>query len=112
MLRSTNIQPADAITLLVKDIMVLEDDAAGKTILPFFADGCPGIMFQQTENGLYVSPHDKSMPLLFLYGQTIQPVELIIEGSYSLIGFQLYPFVLSSFFDLNAKDLNDDCYDC
>ena len=82
-----------------------------KTVLPFYADGYPGIVFQVTDNGLYVLPHNKKMPDLFLFGQTIQPIELSIEGSYRFIVFQLYPFVMNSFFGLNPKDLNDDCYD-
>jgi len=107
----TSLQPDDSIALFVKAILVYESDTEGKTVLPFFADGYPGIMYHQTENGLQVLPHDKQMPLLFLYGQTLKPIELVMEGSYSLIGFQLYPFVLNSFFNLKAQDLNDNCYD-
>jgi len=56
-------------------------------------------------------PYNKEMPSLFLYGQTIRPIELKIEGTYRLIVFQLYPFVINSFFSVNPKDLNDDCFD-
>jgi AraC-like DNA-binding protein len=104
--------PDESISLFVKNILILtEQNDNQKTVLPFYADGYPGIMFQQTANGLYVMPHEKKMPLLFLYGQTIQPIELIVTGSYQFIVFQLYPFVLKSFFDLQPKDVNDDCYD-
>ena len=82
-----------------------------KTNLPFFADGYPGLMFQQTDNGLNVNPHNKLMPVLFLYGQTIRPIELEINGAYQLIAFQLYPFVLKSFFNVMPHIINDDCYD-
>ncbi len=34
-----------------------------------------------------------------------------MHGSYKLIIFQLYPFVLKSFFDVKATDINDNCYD-
>lgn len=51
------------------------------------------------------------MPVLFLYGQTISPIELEMKGAYELIVFQLYPFVLKSFFNLAPRSLNDDCYD-
>ena len=106
------INPDKSISLFVKSILVFEElQTAQKTILPFFADGYPGLMFQDTENGLLVSPHNKQMPLLFLYGQTIKPIELVIEGTYKLIIFQLYPFVLKSFFNVTAKDINDGCYD-
>jgi len=111
-MQPTRVVPHESVALFVKDIMIFEDKVAtGKSTLSFYADGCPGIMFQQTENGLYVLPHNKKMPSLFLYGQTIQPVELVVADDYCLICFQLYPFVINSFFNLNAKDINDDCYD-
>ncbi len=92
--------------------MTFESPNKGKkTVLPFYADGYPGIMFQVTDNGLYVFPPNKKMPDLFLYGQTIHPIELRIDGAYKLIVFQLYPFVIESFFSVTPKDLNDDCYD-
>jgi AraC-like DNA-binding protein len=106
------VNPDKSISLFVKNILVFEETEINqKTVLPFFADGYPGLMFQDTENGLLVSPHNKQMPLLFLYGQTIKPIELVIEGTYKLIIFQLYPFVLKSFFNVTAKDVNDGCYD-
>jgi AraC-like DNA-binding protein len=105
------VNPHESISLFVKNILVFEEDEINqKTVLPFFADGFPGLMFQETENGLFVSPHNKQMPLLFLYGQTIKPIELVIQGSYKFIIFQLYPFVLKSFFNITAIDINDDCY--
>lgn len=106
------VNPDKSISLFVKNILVFEETEINqKTVLPFFADGYPGLMFQDTENGLLVSPHNKQMPLLFLYGQTIKPIELVIEGTYKLIIFQLYPFVLKNFFNIRAKDVNDGCYD-
>ena len=87
------------------------NNTAGTNTLPFYADGYPGIMFQETDNGLYVLPQNKKMPDFFLYGQTIHQIELKIEGRYKLIVFQLYPFVIESFFDVNPLTLNDDCYD-
>ncbi len=107
-----NFTPPDSIALFVKNISVFESTAANRqTTLPFYADGYPGLMFQQTQNGLRVQPHDKQMPVLFLYGQTLKPIELVMDGTYKLIGFQLYPFVLRQFFGVNPKDINDDCYD-
>lgn len=107
-----SISPAPSISLFVKNIMVFEEvETMQKTVLPFFADGYPGLMFQETENGLWVSPHNKKMPDLFLYGQTVKPIELVIEGAYNLIIFQLYPFVLNSFFNITAQDVTDNCYD-
>ncbi|HEY0054021.1 MAG TPA: helix-turn-helix domain-containing protein [Pedobacter sp.] len=104
--------PDKSISLFVKNILVFEEDEQNlKTVLPFFADGYPGLIFQETMNGLLIKPHEKLMPTFFLYGQTINPIELAMTGPYKLIVFQLYPFVLKSFFNVEPKDLNDNCYD-
>lgn len=106
-----NIIPDTAISLFVKDILVFENQNKDRhNTLPFFADGYPGLIFQQSDSGLTVKPHDKTMPELFLYGQTLKPIELEVNGTYLLIIFQLYPFVLRSFFNINPKSINDDCY--
>src|SRR5690606_40701925 len=39
------------------------------------------------------------------------PIELHMQGTFQMIVFQLYPFVLKSFFDLSPQDLNDECFD-
>jgi len=107
-----SIPPEKSISLFVKTIWIFESaDTRINTNLPFFADGCPGLMFQQTENGLTVNPHKKLMPVLFLYGQTITPIELQISGAYQLIIFQLFPFVLKSFFNVTPQSINNNCYD-
>lgn len=107
-----NLNPNKSVSLFVKNILVFEEyENTTKTILPFFADGYPGLIFQETQNGLLVNPHQKQMPVLFLYGQTIHPIELVMEGNYKLIIFQLYPFVLKSFFSVDPKSINDNCHD-
>ncbi len=106
-----NIIPDKSISLFVKNIWVFESENKNtNTSLPFFADGFPGLMFQQTENGLIVKPHDKKMPEIFLYGQTINPIVLEVSGTYLIIIFQLYPFVLRTFFDVLPQSINDNCY--
>lgn len=103
--------PSEPLSLFIKSILIFEN--SGKPVitkLPFFADGYPGFLFHKTEGGLTVIPHQKEMPDLFIYGQTISPVELEIKGSYSVIVFQLYPFVLRSFYGIDPQSINDDCY--
>lgn len=82
-----------------------------KTNLPFFADGFPGLMYHETPNGLFVNPHQKKMPPLFIYGQTIEPIEIEIWGSFKMLVFQLYPFTIKSLFGIDPKSINDNCYD-
>jgi AraC-like DNA-binding protein len=110
-MKLVNLEPPGSIALFVNNIMAIEHNGPGLSTLPFYADGYPGIMFQKTEKGLFVLPQNKQMPDFFLYGQTIHPIELQIAGSYQLIVFQLYPFVIKSFFGVDPLRLNDDCYD-
>jgi len=103
--------PDRSISLFVKNILVFESEGKDLTTsLPFFADGFPGLMFHQSENGLTVKPHDKKMPEIFLYGQTLSPIVLEISGSYFILIFQLYPFVLQTFFNILPQSINDNCY--
>ncbi|MDR6967276.1 AraC-like DNA-binding protein [Flavobacterium arsenatis] len=107
-----SIEPHPSISLFVKNILIFESaDKNIQTSLPFFADGYPGLMFNKTDNGLIVNPHQKMMPILFLYGQTVKPIELEISGAYEIIIFQLYPFVLKSFFNILPQTITDNCYD-
>ena len=82
-----------------------------KTVLPFFADGYPGLVFYKAKKPLTVYPHNKEMPVFFLYGQTLNPMQLVFDSSYRMIVFQFYPFILKSFFSITPKTINDDCYD-
>lgn len=96
----------------VKDILVFEnEDETKKSVLSFFADGYPGVMFLQATNDAYISPQNKKLSNLFLYGQTIEPIEISVDGYYRSIIFQLYPSVMKTLFGVKPKELNDDCYD-
>lgn len=103
--------PSGPISLFVKSIWSYERSEDGPVIqLPFFADGYPGLIFYISEQGLRVRPHDQEMPPLFLYGQTISPVNLEFSGRFSFVLFQLYPLGLKSLFDLHPERLNDNCH--
>jgi len=92
--------------------MVMETSAVdAHTNVPLYADGYPGIMFQQATNGLYFLPKNKSLSELFLYGQTLYPASLDAQGPFNFIVFQLYPFASKYLLDVDPKMLNDDCYD-
>jgi AraC-like DNA-binding protein len=96
----------------VKEIFIFEDfDTATRSVIPFFADGYPGVMFQQTKNGVFLQPQNKYLSDFFLYGQAIHPIELCVEGAYRFIIFQLQPIAAKALLDIDPKKLNDDCYD-
>jgi AraC-like DNA-binding protein len=96
----------------VKEVMTFEGgEESAKTYLPFFADGFPGLVYQKTANGLKINPHKKLMSELFVYGQTLKPVEFDIPGKYQIIVCQLYPFALKRLFGIEPTSITDNCYD-
>lgn len=87
----------------------LQEDAS--TSIPLYADGYPGIMFGQSQEGFQLLPKGKKLSELFLYGQTIHPVSLETQGPFRFVVFQLYPFASNYLLGVDPKVLNDDCYD-
>jgi len=58
------------LTFYVKHIFILENrDSTKKSLLSFFADSYPGIIFQQSDNGAFLHPGNKKLSNSFLYGQ-------------------------------------------
>lgn len=96
----------------IKEIFVIEsNDESAENRLPFYADGYPGIVYAQTANGVTLMPQNKQLSEFFLYGLTIEPIELQIQGAYKLIVFQLYPFATRLLIGVDPKALNDECFD-
>ena len=105
-IKTKNLEP------YINSIMVQESsDLKGHTNIPLFADGYPGIMFQQSKNGLYLLPRNKKLSELFLYGQTLNPVSLDVKGPFEFVVVQLYPFASKYLLGIDPKELNDDCFD-
>ncbi len=80
------------------------------TNIPIYADGYPGIMFQQSENGFYILPHKTELCELFLFGQVIEPISLDVKGPFTYVMVQLYPFASQHLLGIDPKVLNDQCY--
>ena len=78
--------------------------------LPFYADGYPGLLFQRSQDDFFINPHNKKMPAIFLYGQTIKPITIDVTGPFQIIVFQFYPFALRTFWDIHLESINDSCY--
>ncbi len=78
--------------------------------IPYYADGCPGIMYIESDNRALLNKTEK-LSSLFLYGQSIKPIEILSKGSYSTIIFYLYPHAIKSLFGIGAHELTDDCLD-
>ena len=105
------IEKDNRIAPFIKEIFLLENSRNSEHKLPFYADGYPGIIYSETLTGIKLLPINKMLPNYFLYGQTIEPIELQIKGAYKLIVFQLYPFATRLLLDINPKEINDECFD-
>jgi len=105
-------KPAPLLKDFVKQVVVLDNYAPGtrETSLPYFADGLPGIMYQQCDTGMYLN-RAKRLANLFLYGQTVKPIEITVTGSFRIILFYLYPHVAKVLFKQNSSEITDTCLD-
>ena len=110
-MKQAQFTPPEVLRPYVNTIMVMEsEEREGKTTIPLYADGYPGIMFQQAKNGFYFLPKGKRLSELFLYGQTVDPAALEVEGPFDYIVFQLYPFASKYLLNVDPRMLNDDCF--
>jgi len=105
-------KPGSLLKDFVREVLILDDfpPVAKETSLPYFADGLPGIMYQQCDNGMYLNK-TKKLSNFFLYGQTVKPIELNMTGRYRIIIFYLYSHVASVLFRLNSSEITDTCLD-
>lgn len=94
----------------VKDVILVENSTDELHELPFYADGYPGIMYSETAKGVLLLPLNKIVSNFFLYGQTIEPIQLRIDGAYKLVVFQLYPFATRLLLNIDPKEINYACY--
>jgi AraC-like DNA-binding protein len=107
------IQPPDNLKNYVRKFWTLEsnaDDGLSKTF-GTIADGCPGLIFQQPEKGIFYDQNNKQLPSTFLYGQTTEHTKLHSIGKLSTIGIYFYPHALKSIFGFDADELTNSCLD-
>jgi len=76
----------------------------------FFADGCPGIMFQEGQNPMFVNSTN-NLATVVLYGQTVQPMVVSTKGTYRIVVAVLQPDALEYLFGIPANHLTDTCLD-
>jgi AraC-like DNA-binding protein len=103
--------PPDSLKLYVKYFWSLESsaDASAMQSLRTMADGCPGIVFQQSGGNFYRD--GKQLPQTFLYGQSTTYGELSLLGNFDTVGVYFYPSALKLLFNIDAHTLTDTCLD-
>jgi AraC-like DNA-binding protein len=107
-----HIQPPHYLKDYVRYFWTIEshaDDVMPDNFTPV-ADGCPGLIFQQTGKGTFYQD-SKQLPGIFLYGQATRPTELQVAAALDIIGIIFYPHALKSVFGLDAHELTDSCTD-
>ena len=111
-MQQQNITPDNLLKPYVKEIWVFDGYPLENPLysFKFFADGCPGLFFHRSL-GMYLYPGNKKIAHLFLYGQTVKPIELTVDGPFRVIVFQFYPHVIKSLYGVNANELTHTCID-
>ena len=107
------IQPPAYLRDHVRYIWTLQSTAMDETPRTFapVADGCPGLIFQQSDFTRFYDQDEKKLPDLFLYGQSTKHTTLHAPGKFNTIGIYFYPQALKSIFGINAEELTNTCVD-
>jgi AraC-like DNA-binding protein len=102
----------DSLTEYVKHIAVMGSDVNVDTGHSFsvFADGSPGIIFQQSTGGMFLD-NKRKLSSLFVYGQTVKPIVLNTHQHFEMIVMILQPHVLKPLFGFSAKEVTNNCLD-
>lgn len=75
----------------------------------FFADGLVGLIFHEPDSHLLFN--EKKAAPLFLYGQTVKPMEVVYTTSFSIVIFFFQPYAVKYLFGIDAHELTDTCVD-
>lgn len=86
-------------------------DGSADNTFQYYADGTPGIVFQQRDTGIFACGNPAKIPGGYVFGQTIKPIILNAPKNCVIIGVALYPHVLQSIFRFNASDITDNFVD-
>lgn len=107
------ILPPDNLKNYVQYFWTLESPCADPLPQAFgpLADGCPGIIFQESKYGLFHDQENKPLPQIFLYGQTIKRTRINLIGKFNTVGVCFFPNALKSVFGFDANELTDTCLD-
>ncbi|TGM33653.1 AraC family transcriptional regulator [Leptospira biflexa] len=95
-----------------KDLYIYESKNSKKEILTFFADGFPGLVFfhSHSQVKVIVGELSKVMEPVFLYGQTLEPIQIEIEGPYFFVMVQLFPSFVEETLEIPISELTNSCW--
>lgn len=82
-------------------------DGNSSHAVQFFADGNPGIVFQQSDTGAFACERPYKIPGSYIFGQTVKPITLNAPDNCIIIGVIFHPYVLQSLFRFSASEITD-----
>lgn len=103
-MNTKSLGPSSTISEYVSSILVIENENyISDFILPLYANGSPTIVFQTAK----ASKKNSTVGHITLYGQTIEPDELLIKEQFTLIAYFLHPHSLKALFGMSASELTN-----
>jgi len=98
--------PPEALISFIKYFWALQSEStgSGKTFNAI-PDGSPGVIMVRSDKEAFCLNHNKKLPDIFLYGQTLAPASFSSSGRLSIIGICFQPHALKSIFGLDAHEL-------
>ncbi|XDD45545.1 helix-turn-helix domain-containing protein [Leptospira sp. WS39.C2] len=111
MLISHSIIPKE-LQYIAKDVVIFESKDHKQEILSFFADGFPGIVFFHSNEPVtvFVGNLSKIMDPVFIYGQTLEPIQIKINGPFFFVMVQLFPSFVEASFGIPISELTNSCW--
>jgi AraC-like DNA-binding protein len=105
--------PSETLKPFVRYFWALESRSVDNVPKTFGAivDGCPGVVMVQSEKEAFCDEQNKKLSEIFLYGQTIKPVQFTSAGKFLAIGICFQPHALKSIFGFDAGELTNGCVD-
>ena len=100
-----NIQIPARLKPFIRAVAYIDGSAANS--FQYYADGTPGIIFQQKDTGLFACKRSAKIPGSYVFGQAISPIVVQAPKNCILISVSLYPHVLLSLFRFNASEITD-----
>ena len=101
--------PPEPLKNYVRFFWILQNNGLSQGLQTFttMADGCPGLIFQKTENQPFYQ-NSKVLPATFLYGQSTSHAQMAL-GRSTTIGIYFYPHAFPSVFGFSADELTNTC---
>ncbi|UOG76831.1 AraC family transcriptional regulator [Hymenobacter tibetensis] len=112
-MRFQQFAPPTYLSQYIRYFWLLESTGESVEVKTFrmIADGYPGLIFQQTDQSLFRDQAQKEWPRALLYGQTVSPGDIQMQGPVRTLGVYFHPSALTTIFGFNADQLTDACLD-